>query len=135
MDIFLCLRLSLCYKRLQKFLNCPTRMTGVRYGNIQHHVRLIVTTVARCFSSLSAKCDGFHCQTGKFLHAAACIFWQFYFIFILSNYNGMSAYICRRFIPTTAFLVSFEFFFIPIAYCCVRMFFTLKIFTGKIRNA
>jgi len=24
---------------------------------------------------------------------------------ILSNYNGMVAYICRRFIPTTAFLV------------------------------
>jgi len=23
----------------------------------------------------------------------------------LSNYNGMTAYICRRFIPTTAFLV------------------------------
>jgi len=26
---------------------------------------------------------------------------------ILSNYNGMTAYICRRFIPTTAFLVYF----------------------------
>jgi len=24
---------------------------------------------------------------------------------VLSNYNGMTAYICRRFIPTTAFLV------------------------------
>jgi len=27
-----------------------------------------------------------------------------YFPAILSNYNGMTAYICRRFIPTTAFL-------------------------------
>jgi len=25
---------------------------------------------------------------------------------VLSNYNGMTAYICREFIPTTAFLVS-----------------------------
>jgi len=28
-----------------------------------------------------------------------------HFSVILSNYNGMTAYICRRFIPTTAFLV------------------------------
>jgi len=28
-----------------------------------------------------------------------------HFLAILSNYNGMTAYICRRFIQTTAFLV------------------------------
>jgi len=33
--------------------------------NIQHHVWLIVTTVARCLSSLTAKCDRFHCQMAQ----------------------------------------------------------------------
>jgi len=60
-----------------------------------------VTTVARCFSLLTAKCDGFHCQTvWKMLYATTCIFGN------SSNYNGMTACICRRFIPTTAFLVT-----------------------------
>ena len=65
---FLYLRLTLFYMRLQKFLNCPAKMTARiidLYRNIQHHVHipLIVTTVARCFSPFTAKCNGFHCQT------------------------------------------------------------------------
>jgi len=39
-----------------------------------------------------ANCDS---STGYDMHLPA----------ILSNYNGMTAHICRRFIPTTAFLV------------------------------
>jgi len=53
---FLCLRLTLFYKRLQKFLNCLTRwqLTVEAFRNVQHHVWLIVTMVARCFSSLKS---------------------------------------------------------------------------------
>jgi len=42
------------------------------------------------------------------MEASACARLRLYdmnFPAILSNYNGMTAYICRRFIPTTAFLV------------------------------
>jgi len=45
-------------------------------------------------------------QTVRKIH----IRYAMYFSAILSNYNGMTAYICRRFLPTTAFLVySFKF--------------------------
>jgi len=36
---------------------------------------------------------------------------------ILSNYNGMTAYICRRFIPTTAFLV----FYLFLTFLCQKL--------------
>jgi len=70
--------------------------------------------------------DNFQCQTplknAKFdlfgsenvscqIWIESGLLWQSYsgygmhFAAILSNYNGMTAYICRRFIPTTAFLV------------------------------
>ena len=37
------------------------------------HIRLIVTVVVRCFSPLTAKCDGFHCQTAQKI-SIACVF-------------------------------------------------------------
>ena len=70
---------------LQKFLNCPTRMTAHR--NVQHHVRLIVTMVARCFLPFTAKCDGFHCQMARNgMHFSA----------VLISCNGMTVYICHH---------------------------------------
>jgi len=63
------------------------------------HERLIVTTVASCFSPLTAECDGFHRQTARKIP----IRFGVHFSAILSSYNGMTAYICRRLIPTTAF--------------------------------
>jgi len=58
-------------------------------------------TVARWFSPLTAKCDGFHCQTARKIP----IRYGAHLPAIPSSYSGMTAYICRQFIPTTAFLV------------------------------
>jgi len=67
---------------LRKFFCTTYRFAATRLWSHPPHifedVRLIVTTVARRFSPLTANCDGFHCQTTRKIHyATACIFRQF----------------------------------------------------------
>jgi len=47
------------------------------------------------------QCERFHCQTARKIP----IGYGMHFSAILNNYSGMTSYICRRFISTTAFLV------------------------------
>jgi len=73
--------------------------------------------------------DNFHCQTPLKTPNLAVknAIWQIWlrmancdsptgygmrFSVVLSNYNGMTVYICRQFIPTTVFLVS------AVTVCC-----------------
>jgi len=70
MDVFLYLRLTLFYKRytvseLSNKDDSSQYRPIYRNVGLQHHVGLIATTVCRCFSPLTAKCDRFHCRTAR----------------------------------------------------------------------
>jgi len=64
-------------------------------------------------SPKNAKCDSFRSEKCQLANLVANRDWLtarqtgccVHFPVILSNYNGTTAYICRRFVPTTAFLI------------------------------
>jgi len=65
-DVF-CILVLLCFTRRYKSVRIfqqRLQLAIYAYTNIQHHERLIVTTIARCFSLLTAKCDGVLCKNG-----------------------------------------------------------------------
>ena len=109
---FLYLRLTFFYKRLQKYLNCPTMMTARNIGLQEHATprpandhgcRMVFTTC--CQMRRISLPNG----PGKFLRHA--------FSAVLSNYNITTAYTCRRFILTTAL----------ISYCVSQRYATLAL--------
>jgi len=98
------LRLHFLQKIFVRLTRLPLQGFEVTHPTFSN-ARPFVTTFARRFTALTAKCDGFHCQaawkipTSNGMHFSA----------ILSSYNGVIAYICLRFVPTTAFLDLFLF--------------------------
>jgi len=67
--------------------------------------KLVADQLRTCFELASIMEFGFYCPIRwASLPNEIPIRYSMHFPAVLSNYNGMTAYICRRFIRTTAFL-------------------------------